>query len=106
MLVQKRMSTKKLAVYLSILLLTLGAIGLVLYLNRNIAVSEPANENSGAVDLLQESETAITGNGAAANQPMFDPAIIDSEKFKALEESVVIPPKQTVTGKRDPFKPN
>lgn len=136
MLAQKKISTKKLAIYVSIIFFMLCGTGLMLYQNKKLATPNPTNVNlpiilnnpiplAGATT-TQANVVKINNIGdinQANNQPAVDSAqplnikninqgggldlnIFSNDKFKSLQENVFIIKDQPEVGKRDPFKPN
>jgi hypothetical protein len=136
MLVQKKISTKKLAIYVSIIFFMLCGTGLMLYQNKKLTTHNPTNINLPIIldnpiplavaTTTQENVVKINNIGdinQANNQPAVDPAqplnikninqgggfdlnIFSNDKFKSLQENAFIIKDQPEVGKRDPFKPN
>jgi len=119
MLVQKKISMKKLAIYLAIIFFMLGGTVFMLYKNKNLTTRQSTNvnipvilDNSALVAPATADNQAATGTGQALNVNNFkqksglDLNIFSSDKFKNLQENVFIINQQTEVGKRDPFKPN
>lgn len=127
MLVLRRISVKKLAIYISIIIVMVGGSGFMLYQNKKLTSPNPVVSNPPAVNsLLMNVETVVPADQAETNQPAtgnktlnqplnmekiksnggLDLTIFDSEKFKALQENIIIPAEQIGVGKRNPFKPN
>lgn len=131
MLVLKKMSVKKVAVYLAIIIVMAGSTGMVLLKNRKFASQEPwlggkteknnefiPAEDDLSADLAAENPSPVAGPtaGQKPNQPAglsqmkasgeTDLSIFKSEKFKALKENTLIYFEPSDPGKRDPFKPN
>ena len=106
MLVLKRLSVKKLIIYISVIALTVGATGFILF--KNQAVIAPGslddqlqtaeNLNLPAVQLPEADKVISTGE--------IDFNMFKTEKFKALKKSDLLSQDETVRGKRDPFKSN
>lgn len=131
MLVLKKMSTKKMAIYVFIIVVMVGFTGFLLYQNLRSADSGSLPANTAQLpDALPGAGAADLGGGTAPNQPAIsqlpavnnpaqppeigkisnngnlDLTILESEKYKALKENVLIPRERAGKGKRDPFKPN
>lgn len=115
MLALKKMSPNKLGIYISIIVISLGAIGFLLYQNLNFT-SQGFLNNAAQNNELASAEAIASGGEVAQNQPLdvskiwndgqLDLTIFDSEKFKALEENFLIFQGKSGLGKRDPFKPD
>lgn len=102
MLMLKRMSAKKVTIYIFIIILTLGATGLIIYKNLGVGrrgASAPDNLNNWNSGLTA-SERKIKSN------PELDTAIFEKEKFKSLKENNLIYREKSQPGKRDLFKPD
>jgi hypothetical protein len=122
------MSTKKLAIYISIIVLTVGGTIFMLYQNR-----QPSGQSVLPVDNLEQSlsaESMVSGGeatpgqgfsnqGGAAGQPNqslsaseikdgseIDLSIFGSKKFRALKENILISQEAVKPGKRNPFQPD
>ena len=108
MLVLKKMSVKKLASYIIIIVIMLIATGFVLKENYKLSGGSLVTPNNQVlvVDRPTEIESIILGGGTSPNQPLIDLNIFGSEKFKSLQEHPVVSQDQVSTGKKDPFKPN
>lgn len=122
MLVLKKISIKKLAVYVSIIIVMLGGTGFMLYQNKkltdkkSVIIDNPAryDEIMKAGVVVAESKIAPSQPAAAApkaavkikNNKGFDLTIFSSEKFKNLKSNVLIVQEKLGLGKRDIFKPN
>jgi len=130
MLVLKKMSTKKMAIYVSIIILMLGGIGFTLYQNTKSTGGSPSAIHEPAMNSNLAAEGDVPGAQAETNQLSTDslkPAaapsqtsgasgikkseaadldIFSSEKFKELRENALIIQENSGLGKRDPFKPN
>ncbi len=125
MLALKKISPKKLAVYVSIMVLMLGGTGYMLYLNNSLSNKKPLIIDSPAQftnfvpgpELLgptikPPAKTELAAPGASLNAGQIkktaglDIGIFSSEKFKELKQNVLIQQEQPAPGKRDPFKPN
>lgn len=104
MLVAKKMSTPKTAIYIGVIILMLSSTIWVIYANRRSTGPAPAN----ALDSFQLDNSAATAADMAKvkNNGEFDLSIFRSEKYSQLRENVIVPESAPVTGKRDPFKPN
>lgn len=132
MLVRKKISAKKLAIYIFIIVLMLGGIGFILYRNsllpglklRPSALDNPApNGNALAAGVfapgdqaaLDQSSADPLKTGASSGQPLgaskinnqgIDLTIFSNEKFKALEENILIYQADPALGKINIFVPN
>lgn len=124
MLVLKKISTKKLAIYLAVILFMLVGAGFMLYQNKKLTARPPVSANlSAALNYAPAAPAAapkndvpgIVGvnNQAAAppNQNLdisggLDLNIFSSDKFKNLRENALLIKEPVEVGKRDPFKPN
>lgn len=130
MLVRKKISAKKLAIYIFIIVLMLGGIGFVLYRNSLLpglkpsALDNPApNGNALAAGVavpgdqaaLDQSSADPLKTGASSGQPLgaskinnqgIDLTIFSNEKFKALEENILIYQADPALGKINIFAPN
>ncbi|MBI2459629.1 MAG: hypothetical protein HYV53_03700 [Parcubacteria group bacterium] len=135
MLVLKKISIKKLAVYLAIIFFMLSGAGFMLYQNKKLSSGRPAGANLPPVPAvaLEGNTPGMTGvNNPPPAEPSqvldtkvldinlparpapagknnqnrgFDLNIFSSDKFKNLQENIIIK-KPSAAGKRDPFKPN
>jgi len=131
MLVQKKISTKKLAIYVSIIFFMLCGTGLMLYQNKKITSYNPTNIN---IPIILNNPIPLAGatttqanivqiNNEINNQAAVNPSqslnnkkinqsggldlnIFSNDKFKSLQENIFIIKDQPEVGKRDPFKPN
>lgn len=108
MLILKKTSTKKLKIYVAIMILMFGSTGFLLYANWQslTTAAVPAGEitaNQPSVDPLKTEQPL--GVSEIRNKK-FDTAIFSSEKFKNLKENVLTPQENSALGKRDPFSPN
>ena len=122
MLVLKKISIKKLAVYISIIVVMLGGTGFMLYQNKKLTdrksfvIDNPAryDEIMKAGVVIDESKIAPALPSAAVpkaavkikNNQGFDLTIFSSEKFKELKANILIVQEKLGLGKRDIFKPN
>lgn len=131
MLALKKISTKKLAIYVFIIVLMLAGSGFMLYQNQNLTKRKSfAIDGSTRSDKFMTAEIAVPGGQAAPNQPLADPlkteaepsrppaadkiknnqaidlTIFSSDKFKELKENVLIPQEDSGLGKRNPFQPD
>lgn len=130
MLALKKIATKKLAIYLSIIAIMLGGTGAMLYLNNKLTDrSVPATAGRPQVNNFIRAEVISAAsqpspNQASAkpleaepklNQPLeaskfknkgFDLTIFSSEKFKELRGNTLPLRENLELGKRDPFQPN
>lgn len=120
MLVLKKISIKKLAIYISIIFLMASGTGFMLYQNKKLTIRKPADINAPAV-FNNYAPAAGTGeiNDQAAVEPDqvsdiskinqsggLDLSIFSSDKFKNLRENIFIVKEQPEVGKKNPFKPN
>ncbi|MFA6307179.1 MAG: hypothetical protein WCV70_04405 [Patescibacteria group bacterium] len=120
MLVLKKISVKKLAIYIFIIFLMASGTGFMLYQNKRLTTRRPANVNIPAA-LNNYAPAAGTNeiNDQAAGAPSqtsdlnkinqnsgLDLSIFSSDKFKNLRENMYIIREQPEVGKRNPFKPN
>jgi hypothetical protein len=122
MLVLKKKSIKKLAVYISIIVAMFGGTGFMLYQNKkltdrkSVIIDNPAryDEIMKAGVVAAEIKIAPTPPSAAPpkaavkikNNQGFDLTVFSSEKFKELKENILIVQEKLGLGKRDIFKPN
>lgn len=127
MLVLKKISVKKLAIYISIIILMLAGTGFMLYQNRKLVANKPGVvANPAQFNNLPLAEISLSTSTEAQNFPPkadnqpdepldmnkiknnggFDLTIFASKKFQELKENIIISQEQSVAGKRDPFKPN
>lgn len=127
MLVLKKMTVKKIAIYFSIICIMLGGTGLMLYQNYKLTnnragvINAPAQYNAlmqtGAAGPAAPPPAAIQPAPAAGSQPVdvnkpknnsggLDITIFSSEKFKALKENAIASQEDPDMGKRDPFQPD
>lgn len=128
MLVLKKLSVKKLMIYLAIIIVMLGGTGFMLYQNQKLTNRKPlVLDDPTKYDKFMEAGIAATGSGAApladplkanatSSQPLdinkvknnkgIDATIFSSEKFQALKENTLIIQENSGLGKRDLFKPN
>jgi hypothetical protein len=119
MLVQKKISTKKLAVYISIIFFMISGAGFMLYQNKKLAVRKLKNINAPivfnnsafvapvAVDNKTGAEPTQNLDMSKINQSgSLDLNIFSSDKFKDLRANTFFIKEQPEMGKRDPFKPN
>jgi hypothetical protein len=124
MLVLRKISTKKLAIYISIIILMTIGSGLMLYQNKKITQPEPVINQSQVI--MPETEEIVANDQAGNDQikpenttptepvntekinddGVFDLQIFSSEKYKSLKENVLIPRPPATKGKANPFKPN
>lgn len=109
----EKMPTKKLAVYIFIIVLILAA-GFIIYANRasspaaGLALddkSAPA-EASVSGDELTPNQLSADQLKAVKNSNNFDLTIFSSKKFAELKDKVFISQGNLILGKRDLFKPN
>lgn len=119
MLVQKKISTKKLAVSLTIIFFMIGGTGFMLYQNKNLTANKSANINAPIVFNNSAPAVAATANNQAVAEPSqtidinkinqsggLNLNIFSSDKFKNLRANMFFIKERPEMGKRDPFKPN
>jgi len=130
MLTQKKIPTKKLAIYISIIFFMVGGTGFMLYKNKNLTAHKLTNVNSPIVfnnpipvTSIELSKNNTVGTNGANNLAVpdsgqlmgvadisqnggFNLNIFSNEKFKNLRENIFLFKEQPEVGKRDPFKPN
>ncbi|MBI4779517.1 hypothetical protein HY797_03655 [Candidatus Falkowbacteria bacterium] len=119
MLVQKKISTKKLTIYLAIISLMISGMGFMLYQNKKLTSRKTTNVNppivfndsapaksAAANNQTGEEKTQNFGADKAELDGGFNLNIFSSDKFKNLQANAFIIKDQPETGKRDPFKPN
>lgn len=128
MLVRKKMSAKKSAIYLAIIFFMIGGVGFMILQNRKLISSQPVNINllpaannaalavpgaplSNALEIIGANNQTVAIPGSALgnnNQNVggLNLNIFSSDKFKNLLAGVFIAKEPVRTGKRDPFKPN
>ncbi|MDD4272008.1 MAG: hypothetical protein PHF50_04365 [Patescibacteria group bacterium] len=129
MLAQKKISIKKLAIYLSIILFMVSGTGFMLYQNKKLTaikvtdVSTPAMlDNFGPLPSATTTEDNAMKIKATDNQPVMpgqtlnmsapnqsgglDLSIFSSDKFKNLRANIFTAKGAPEIGKRDPFRPN
>jgi len=130
MLAQKKLSQKKLSVYIGIIVLMLCGTALMLYQNKKLTSPrivtaddptryrslEPAQE-AALPESVPPADTAGAAPAPAKSSPTaeitipeknggLDLTIFRSDKFKQLKANQPINQIQAEVGKRDPFKPN
>ena len=130
MLVLKKISPKKLAIYISIILFMIFGTGIMLYENKNLSSVSSGKVNTPIIfnNYIPVVPGAIPKNnglgaGGTNNQasqvsnktPNFNNPnqngglnlnIFSSEKFINLQANSFVPKEQLEVGKRDPFKSN
>lgn len=128
MLVRKKISAKKLAIYLAIIFFMIGGGGFMILQNKKLTSDRPVNvslppaagnaalavpgaplSNAAEIAGANSQLAAIPGQTAGNNLQnvgSFNLSIFSSDKFKNLLASVFIAKEPPETGKRDPFKPN
>lgn len=122
MLIQKKISVKKLAISISIIFLMVGGTGLMLYQNKKLTTLKPVKVNiqKASNNSVPVAPAAVTKNddlgtgeaGQAENinnindNGSLELDIFFSDKFKNLRENIFLATEQPEVGKRDPFKPN
>ncbi|MFH0956131.1 MAG: hypothetical protein V1801_02895 [Candidatus Falkowbacteria bacterium] len=130
MLILKKISTKKLAIYITIIFFMVSGTVFMLYQNKNLTSRKSVDinipmvfDNSAStipVAIFRDNVPGIVGgdNQAAAGSSQasdinkinqnsdFNLDIFSSDKFKMLKESAPIIKDQSEVGKRDLFKPN
>lgn len=119
MLALKKISTKKLAVSLTIIFIMICGTGFMLYQNKKLTTRKTSNVNPSFVFNNTISVVPFMINNQAASAPNqisdttkinqgddFNLSIFSSDKFKNLQTNISIIKEQSEVGKRDPFKPN
>lgn len=131
MLVLKKISTKKLVIYIFIILLMIGGTVFSLYQNqgstnnKSLIFDNPAQPGDfmtagvivpGGQAAPGRSLVSPLKTGAESGQPLqaskiknnkgIDLTIFFSEKFKGLEKNIIVNQENSGLGKRDLFKPN
>lgn len=127
MLVLKRASTKKMAVYVSIIVLMLGGTGFMIYQNKKLTVVQPSANDiiirpeieailpSGKTELEKKAAESLKTEAESSrpidadkikNNRGFDLSIFLSKKFQELKKNILIIQQGSGLGKSDPFKPN
>jgi len=130
MLVLKKISIKKLTIYVLIIILAISGAGLMLYQNQKLTSGQPAVADDPARYDKFITGAALPGSEIMSNQLLADPlkteatssqplgankiknnqgidlTIFSQGKFKALEANIIIPQADSGLGKRDLFKPN
>lgn len=128
MLVLKKISIKKLTIYVSIIVLMLAGAGLMLYQNQRLTSRKPSTiADPARLDQFITIEAAGPGSATAPKTPLaappqasaepgqpltpgkinkgIDTIIFSSEKYKELKENVLIIQESSSLGKTNPFKP-
>lgn len=130
MLVQKKISTKKLVISILIIFFMICGTGFMLYQNKKLTTRKLTNVNAPivfnnsvpAAPAAAQEDNAL-GTGGVDNQAAAEPSqildinkasqsgglnlnIFSSDKFKNLRANTSIIKEQIEVGKRDPFKPN
>lgn len=111
---QKIISTKKLAIYLSIIFFMICGTGFMLYQNKQLISNKPENVNDSAVLNNAAPPAMVPGNDGADSQTAagvnqnedLNLNIFSNDKFKNLRANILIIEEQPKIGKTDPFKPN
>jgi hypothetical protein len=119
MLVQKKISPKKLAIFIFIIFFMICGTGFMLYQNKQLTTRKITNINDpmvfnnampGAVAIVPGSDIPGAGQAVDINKINrsggLDLNIFSSDKFNNLRKNTFIVKDQTEVGKRDPFKPN
>lgn len=131
MLVLKKISAKKLATYLSIILVMLGGTGFMLYQNQKLTnkqlgvIDDPARYEKFMTAGIVATPSPAAPSQSSANQPKTEPklnqplvasqiknsqgldlSIFSSQKFQELKENILVPQENLGLGKRDLFAPN
>lgn len=111
MLVQKKISAKKSAIYIFIIFFMMSGAGFMLYQNKKLAarpltnVNQPVSFNNAAPEAaMSEASQASAINNKQSGGLNLD--IFSSDKFKNLRANVFIVKEPPEVGKRNPFKPN
>jgi len=124
MLLQKKISSKKLAISLATIFFMICGTGFMLYKNKQLTASKVINDNSSIVfdNPGPDAETIVPGDDALLADPAADSGqtaqinkidqgsgldlnIFSSDKFKNLRANMFTVKEQIEVGKRDPFKP-
>lgn len=130
MLVRKKISTKKLAIYISIIFFMISGAGFMLFKNKKLAVSKSTDVNlptvfnnsapaatpvvfkDNALGIGEVNNQTAAGPGQALDINKFNQSggfnldIFSSDKFKNLRANVFIIKESPELGKKNPFKPN
>jgi len=119
MLVQKKISIKKLAIYIFIIFFMISGTGFILYQNKKLTTRRSTNLNIPIVFNNSATAAPATANNQSAAGPGqaldinkinqsggLNLNIFSSDKFKNLRKNTFIIKEQPELGKRDPFKPN
>lgn len=129
MLVQKAISTKKLAVSVAIIFFMISGTGFMLYQNNKLTAGKPTDVNAPMVfnnalpGSIAIASSSAPKTGGIDNQADAGPEqvlnvnkinqsgglnlnIFSSDKFKDLRASTFLADEKPEVGKRDPFKPN
>jgi hypothetical protein len=108
----KKISSKKIAVYLLSVAVIITSVGAVIYQNRSLpspeqplANSNPPDTNDTPVD-SQPPVNQPTNTNQIKNGNVIDSSIFNSEKFKELKENGISAPADSEAGKKNPFSPN
>ena len=106
MLALKKIPKKKLAIYISIIILMLVGIGYMLCINQLWIFEKPMITNnpepSAPVATTTDQLNIIKLN---KKNNKFDLNIFLNGKFKELKDNILIYKDKPTTGKKDPFKP-
>jgi len=125
MLVQKAISTKKLAISIAIIFFMICGTGFMLYQNKKLTTNKSTNVNAPMVfnnfmpsagAIAPKSDAAPAGGAIDSGQAVdankinqsggLNLNIFSSDKFKNLRANTFLIKEQPEVGKRDPFKPN
>jgi len=112
MLVQKKISNKKLAASLAVIIVMIAGTAIMLYANKRLT-------SPGGPTIVQTALIAEPSVNQVPKQPSqtinidklkkgggLDLTIFNSEKFKQLKDSGFVVKQPAEVGKRDPFQPN
>jgi len=119
MLVQKKITTKKLAIYISTIFFMIMGTAFMLYQNNKLTAHKSTGVNVPIVFDNPVSGAAIFDNQEATAEPSqtldinkisqnggLNLNIFSSDKFKNLQANKFLVKEQSETGKRDPFSSN
>ncbi|MFA5359875.1 MAG: hypothetical protein WC349_02875 [Patescibacteria group bacterium] len=123
MLVLKKISTKKLIIYIAVIIFMILGTMFMLYQNKKLTEYKINNPNTSATSsdvaniLSGDSGNIEVSNNQKADEfnkaakklkqnSDFNLDIFSNDKFKNLQESTFIIKTQSEVGKRDPFNPN
>jgi len=120
MLILKKISTKKLIIYITVIIFMILGTILMLYQNKKLTEYKINNLNI-STGLSDATDVSLGNLGVSNNQKVdefnraakklkqnsdFNLDIFSNDKFKNLQESTFVIKAQSEVGKRDPFNPN